>query len=83
MSLMNADTEIIDEPSFATRMLRMLWADKFALCAAIFLVIVVILAFVGPAWLGSTGSASGISGWGRMHSAARLSRASSPPHKTR
>lgn len=98
MSLSNADTEIIDEPSFATRMLRMLWADKFALCAAIFLVVIVVLAFVGPAWLGdlatkqnlrgrnlprSTGSANGISGWGRMRSAAHFSHASSPPRKIR
>lgn len=62
MSLMNADTEIIDEPSFATRMLRMLWADKFALCAAIFLVIVVILAFVGPAWLGDLATKQNLRG---------------------
>lgn len=62
MSLLNADTEIIDEPSFPTRMLRMLWADKFALCAAIFLVIVVILAFVGPAWLGDLATKQNLRG---------------------
>lgn len=40
-----------DEPGFARRMGRMLWADKFALAAAIFLLIVVVLAIIGPAWL--------------------------------
>ncbi|MCZ7468665.1 ABC transporter permease [Agrobacterium sp. O3.4] len=62
MSLLNADTEIIDEPSFVTRMLRMLWADKFALCAAIFLVVIVILAFVGPAWLGDLATKQNLRG---------------------
>ncbi len=62
MSLSNADTEIIAEPSLATRMLRMLWADKFALCAAIFLIIVVILAFVGPAWLGDLATKQNLRG---------------------
>ncbi|WP_085939067.1 ABC transporter permease [Sinorhizobium sojae] len=33
-------------------MARMLWADKFALCAALFLVTILILAIIGPAWLG-------------------------------
>lgn len=40
-----------DEPGFARRMGRMLWADKFALAAAIFLLIVVVMAIIGPAWL--------------------------------
>lgn len=62
MSLSNADTEIIAEPSFATRMLRMLCADKFALCAAIFLIIVVVLAFVGPAWLGDLATKQNLRG---------------------
>ncbi len=62
MSLSSADTEIIAEPSFSTRMLRMLWADKFALCAAIFLIIVVILAFVGPAWLGDLATKQNLRG---------------------
>ncbi|UZX43957.1 ABC transporter permease [Agrobacterium sp. 13-2099-1-2] len=62
MSLSNADTEIIDEPSLATRMLRMLWADKFALCAAIFLIVVIILAFVGPAWLGELATKQNLRG---------------------
>ncbi|MFK3780190.1 ABC transporter permease [Agrobacterium sp. NPDC089420] len=62
MSLLNADTQIIDEPSFATRMLRMLSADKFALCAAIFLVVIVVLAFVGPAWLGDLATKQNLRG---------------------
>lgn len=43
---------LVDEPRFALRIARMLWADKFALCAAIFLVTIVILALIGPSWLG-------------------------------
>ncbi|MGH6859227.1 MAG: ABC transporter permease [Phyllobacterium sp.] len=39
------------EPRVVVRMARMLWADKFALCAAIFLVFVVIMAIVGPTLL--------------------------------
>ena len=62
MSLSSADNEITAEPSFATRMLRMLWADKFALCAAIFLIVVVILAFVGPAWLGDLATKQNLRG---------------------
>lgn len=34
----------------AKQLLRMLWADKFALCAAVFLLIVLVLALIGP-WL--------------------------------
>jgi peptide/nickel transport system permease protein len=48
---LQTDTILADEPNFATRMARMLLADKFALCAAIFLVLIVILAIVGPSWL--------------------------------
>lgn len=43
---------LVDEPRFVLRMARMLWADKFALCAAIFLVTILILALIGPSWLG-------------------------------
>lgn len=32
-----------DEPGFARRMARMLWADKFALAAALFLLLIVVL----------------------------------------
>lgn len=48
----NTPKEIIaDEPSAIVRMGRMLWADKFALCAAIFLVFVIIMAIIGPTLL--------------------------------
>ena len=45
-------TDILpDEPGFLRRMARMLWADKFALAAALFLLLIVVLAIFGPAWL--------------------------------
>lgn len=45
-------TDILpDEPGFLRRMGRMLWADKFALAAAIFLLVVIVLAIIGPHWL--------------------------------
>ncbi len=48
----NTPKEIVaDEPSAIVRMGRMLWADKFALCAAIFLVFVIIMAIIGPTLL--------------------------------
>lgn len=40
-----------DEPGFLRRMGRMLWADKFALAAALFLLLILILAIIGPSWL--------------------------------
>lgn len=54
MSLSSTETDpaLREEASFVVRMGRMLLADKFALVAALFLVIMVILALVGPAWLG-------------------------------
>ena len=42
---------IPDEPALALRMARMLWADKFALVAALFLLLVVVLALIGPGWM--------------------------------
>ena len=52
MTLQIPDAALVDEPRFIVRMARMLWADKFALCAALFLVTILILAIIGPAWLG-------------------------------
>jgi len=52
MSLSSTDPVVPDEPSFAIRMVRMLWADKFAFCAAVFLLGIVIIAMIGPTWLG-------------------------------
>lgn len=39
------------EPSAARRYLRMLWADKFAVCAVIFLLVVLVMAVIGPSWM--------------------------------
>jgi peptide/nickel transport system permease protein len=40
----------------------MLWADKFALVAAIFLLLVVILAIIGPHWLGDLANKQNLRG---------------------
>lgn len=40
-----------DDPGFLRRMGRMLWADKFALAAALFLLLIFVLAIIGPTWL--------------------------------
>lgn len=40
-----------ETPGPIARFTRMLWADKFALTAAIFLLIVLVMALIGPAWL--------------------------------
>lgn len=52
MSLSSTDPVSHAEPCFAIRMVRMLWADKFAFCAAVFLLGIVIIAMIGPTWLG-------------------------------
>ncbi|MCY1667493.1 ABC transporter permease [Rhizobium sp. SL86] len=52
VSSTRTDSLSADEPAFLRRMGRMLLADKFALVAAVFLVVMVVLAIVGPAWLG-------------------------------
>lgn len=62
MTLQTTDTTIAAEPGFAVRMSRMLWADKFALCAAIFLIVVLILAIVGPSWLGDLATKQNLRG---------------------
>lgn len=56
------DSAIAEEASFIVRMGRMLWADKFALCAAVFLVVIVILAIIGPAWLGELATKQNLRG---------------------
>ncbi|PAU96135.1 ABC transporter permease [Paracoccus salipaludis] len=50
MPLSATDT-IPQEPGALRRLARMLWADKFALAAALFVLLVVVLAVVGPMWL--------------------------------
>lgn len=42
---------IPDEPKPLVRFARMLWADKFALAAVLFLLMVLVLAVAGPHWL--------------------------------
>ena len=61
-----------DEPSAPRRFLRMLWADKFALAAMLFLLVVVLMALFGPAWLGEVAQKQNLRGrnappfdWGR------------------
>lgn len=62
MSLQTTETAIAEEPRFAARMLRMLLADKFALCAAIFLLFILILAIIGPSWLGDLATKQNLRG---------------------
>jgi peptide/nickel transport system permease protein len=62
MTLQTTDTAITEEPSFAKRMFRMLLADKFALCAAIFLLLILVLAIIGPSWLGDLATKQNLRG---------------------
>ncbi|SIR38203.1 peptide/nickel transport system permease protein [Rhizobium sp. RU20A] len=55
-------TEIAHEPPFYQRLFRMLVADKFALAAAIFLLIIVLLALIGPTWLGDLATKQNLRG---------------------
>lgn len=51
-----------DEPPFYKRMFRMLLADKFAFCAAIFLILILVLAVIGPSWLGDLATKQNLRG---------------------
>lgn len=62
MTLQTTDTAITEELPFARRMFRMLLADKFALCAAIFLIVILILAIIGPSWLGDLATKQNLRG---------------------
>ncbi|MCT7664604.1 ABC transporter permease [Shinella kummerowiae] len=62
MTLQTTDTTITEELPFARRMFRMLLADKFALCAAIFLIVILILATIGPSWLGDLATKQNLRG---------------------
>lgn len=62
MTLQTTDTTIAAEPGFLVRMARMLWADKFALCAAIFLIVILVVAIVGPSWLGDLATKQNLRG---------------------
>jgi peptide/nickel transport system permease protein len=62
MTLPTTSAVIAEEPPLLTRMVRMLLADKFALCAAIFLLLIVILAIIGPSWLGELATKQNLRG---------------------
>lgn len=62
MSIQSTDTTIIAEPGLLLRTWRMLLADRFALCAAAFLVIIIVLAFIGPDWLGEAATKQNLRG---------------------
>jgi peptide/nickel transport system permease protein len=62
MTLPTTSAVIAEEPPLLTRMVRMLLADKFALCAAIFLLLIVILAIIGPSWLGDLATKQNLRG---------------------
>ncbi|NHT76644.1 ABC transporter permease [Rhizobiaceae bacterium CRRU44] len=62
MTLQTIDAPLSEEPSFIVRMGRMLCADKFALCAAIFLLIILLLAIIGPHWLGDLATKQNLRG---------------------
>ena len=55
-------TGILDEPPLYKRMFRMLLADKFALCAAIFLLVIFVMAVLGPSWLGDLATKQNLRG---------------------
>ena len=57
-----AGPDLTEEPSFFRRMGRMLLADKFALCAAIFLLLIILLALIGPHWLGDVATKQNLRG---------------------
>lgn len=54
--------DIAHEPPFYQRMFRMLLADKFALFAAIFLIIILVMAIIGPSWLGELATKQNLRG---------------------
>ncbi|MBO3761721.1 ABC transporter permease [Ciceribacter sp. L1K22] len=62
MTLETSIVAIADEPPFYRRMFRMLLADKFALCAAVFLLLVILMALMGPSWLGDIATKQNLRG---------------------
>ena len=56
------DIPIVEEPGALRRYGRMLWADKFALCAVIFLLVVVLMALFGPALMGDLATRQNLRG---------------------
>ncbi|KPF41295.1 ABC transporter permease [Rhizobium sp. G187] len=62
MTLENSTAVLTEEPPFYLRMFRMLLADKFALCAAFFLLVILALAVIGPSWLGDLATKQNLRG---------------------
>ncbi|MGF0540159.1 ABC transporter permease [Agrobacterium sp. ES01] len=62
MAMPSTDSLSAAEPPFVIRLGRMLLADKFALCAAIFLVMMLVFALLGPAWLGDVATKQNLRG---------------------
>ncbi|WP_423210210.1 ABC transporter permease [Paracoccus yeei] len=56
------DIPIVEEPGALRRYARMLWADKFALCAVIFLLVVLLMALFGPALMGDLATRQNLRG---------------------
>lgn len=57
-----SETQIMDEPGALRRYARMLWADKFALCAVVFLLIVLLMAVLGPSLMGELATKQNLRG---------------------
>ncbi|MFP5078396.1 ABC transporter permease [Rhizobium sp. YIM 134829] len=62
MTIHTLETVPAAEPSAPVRFARMLWADKFALCAAIFLLLILVLAIIGPHWMGDLATKQNLRG---------------------
>ncbi|WP_417408107.1 ABC transporter permease [Hoeflea sp.] len=62
MAMPSTNSLSTTEPPFVIRLGRMLLADKFALCAAIFLAMMLIFALLGPAWLGDIATKQNLRG---------------------
>lgn len=54
--------DLPDQPGAVRRFARMLWADKFALVAVLFLIIVALMAIFGPAWLSDAATKQNLRG---------------------
>ncbi|MGU3575162.1 ABC transporter permease [Brucellaceae bacterium C25G] len=62
MTLNIDENNLTKEASLFQRFGRMLWADKFAFCAALFLCLLIAFAIFGPAWLGDIATKQNLRG---------------------
>lgn len=62
MTMNTHETQLLNEPSALRRFSRMLWSDKFAFCAAIFLCILIVFALIGHTWLGDVATKQNLRG---------------------